>query len=47
MVVFPAPDTPGNKNARPFRMALDACIKKPPFRASRSVCTMRSTESSE
>ena len=47
MVVFPAPETPENRNARPLRMALEACTRKPPLRASSSVCTMRSTESSE
>ena len=46
-VVFPAPETPANRNARPFRTALAACTRKPPWRASNSECRMRSTPSIE
>jgi hypothetical protein len=47
MVVFPAPDTPANRKARPLRTALAACTRKPPSRANRSECSMRNTASME
>ena len=47
IVVFPAPETPANKNALPLRTALAECRRNPPCLASTSVCTMRSTASME
>ena len=45
IVVFPAPDTPINKNAFPLRIALAECSRNPPCFARTSECTIRNTES--
>jgi hypothetical protein len=47
MVVFPAPETPANRKARPLRTALAAWTSKPPSRANMSECSMRYTASIE